>query len=224
MGRLQLPRNPNRESWISALARLWTNGAALNVLPYKYNCKIGRLEQGQNRQRITWSILFTIYTADCFYLISASKSITLVSVSEEEFINFHVHYISRLLSFILITLSCFNAQNMLDFINLLLKTGKLVRFNNAAEKQFEKVTSLLVTLTFLQPIIPMILHFQARHSLRYWPAMYLTVRMYDNVIFAVLYATLDFILSNLAIYGAMFIILGIPVYINFALVWMSELE
>lgn len=206
---------------MSACRRFWQAGQLLNTLPVYYCCKTDILFPTRHGPKLfQWWLFYLLYILDLFYLSLASQHVTLMSVPTTEFVNFYVHFISRLVAGILIFLNVTHLHSISIFYNHLSRTA-LKHSHRFLKDGF---VSFAVSLCLVQPVFPLLLHLQSRQSARYWPSQFFPQNIYNHPIFFLMYALLDLKFSYFAIYGASFTSLPIVCYDAFGMQWIKMLR
>lgn len=87
------------------------------------------------------------------------------------------------------------------------------------------LTHLVCTiLAHLQPVGPLVLHFQNRYSYRYWPALYISNSVYNSLPVKILYALTDLLFSYFGIICSLYAILATASYLGLAHIWTVKLN
>lgn len=215
--------NSSLPRWEKSIHRFWKTGSFLNIIPLQYEFTFNRLSPSKFVPRgLIWWIIIFLYFLDILYLLHISKTVTLTSVTEEEFVNFNIHFISRMLAGHFIFHLSHNIEDFSKFYAILVQLGK--QCDVSSVKGFGFIIQAANIFSHVQPIFPLLLHLQSRHSARYWPSIYLKREIYDNFFFATIYALNDLIYSYVAIFGTIAIILPVFCYTIFSIVCIKQLR
>ncbi len=218
-----IPVSPT-EKLDSIFNRFWKSGHLLNVVPFHFNTSTNTLVPSPYiPHRIIWSIFMILYLLDLFYMSQIRHKVTLDKVSEDEFVNFYVHFITRVVASIFLLHLSLNRHEFSQFSHFLALMIKKCEFQNFEAKRFIHFLQASVFFAHIQPLFPLILHLQSRHSARYWPSQFIKNEIYDSFFVASGYAILDLNYSFMAIWGSLFSIIPVMCYNFFGQHWMQKL-
>ncbi|CAL8148285.1 unnamed protein product [Orchesella dallaii] len=199
------------EKWIAHHAN---SGYYTLCLPVRFDAKLGILHVTDNYFiRGIWLLRLVHLAVDNIYLLFIAHKVDLNLVGEKEFSDFWMHTISRILGCSISWLIALDVHSIVKSINAIIVTRRSWRkkFGIWAE-EFEGPLEVLIRRTIqigtlfvpCQSILPLILHFQARHSSRYWGAELLPRSLYDSPVGVVLAGVNDFMLSQSTINTSVF--------------------
>lgn len=188
------------------------------------------------RKLFLFHFQFVYASLDLLYLaFYAQPRVKLEQVGEKEYMDFHIHFLSRLAAFLILVWTVWGAPLFLRFFAEMIRLRHLYigrcsgnRFLSdvsSASKELDKclqiVVGLVVVMAHVQPLLPTVLHLTARHSLRYWPSVFLPQRIYDNFVTVVFYAALDLSLSYFSVFGGLLLGLSIPLALTLSNHWVG---
>lgn len=110
--------------WEYSVLRLVNLGSKLQVLPFKVDLLQRALVRVGFKKDFLWHIVLVWYCLDLCHLCYVAKYVTLSSFSETEFVNFHLHFLSRLTAGVLAVILCFVKTSLMQFWNLLFQTQR----------------------------------------------------------------------------------------------------
>ncbi len=158
-------------------------------------------------------------------MCSISSEVTLTSVDQKEFLDFYSHFLSRFAAMLFLWVTYLNHSDICFHLNVLFHMDKLKHKNSSINQSSSSASSssemaifeiaASVTFAHVQPIIPLILHLENRHSRRYCLARYLPRHLYENPLIIILYALNDLLYSYMAFTVAVLLVATLLTYITF---------
>ncbi|CAL8148288.1 unnamed protein product [Orchesella dallaii] len=207
------------EKWIAFLAN---SGYYTLCLPVRFDASRGILQMTENKLIKGICFFRLIYLAlDNIYLICIAHKVTREPGDEKEFSDFWMHTGSRMVGCFVSWLVALDMKSTVETVNAMIETRRCWRRKFGIwSEEFQGPLELLIRRSYMiailfvpfQSILPLILHFQARHSSRYWGAELLPRALYDSPPGIVLAGINDFVLSQATINTSVF---GIAVVVSF---------
>lgn len=99
-------------------------GSILHVLPLQVNFSRSTITQGGAFRNTVWHLILFAYCLDLCYLTCVANRVTLKKFSETEFVNFYLHFISRLTAGVLAITLVFLQNSLIQFYNILIQTQR----------------------------------------------------------------------------------------------------
>ncbi len=221
---IQIPATPT-EKLENTLNQFWKSGQLLNTVPFHFDTSRNALIPSPLfPHRLVWLTFILLYLLDVLYMLQIRHTVSLDKVSEDEFVNFYVHFITRLVAGVLLIYLAFNTFKISQFTMFLFTMIKKCEFDAFGAKHFQYFFRACLIFVHVQPLFPLILHLQSRHSARYWPSQFIANDIYDSICVATIYALLDLTFSSIAIWATLYIILPVMCYIFFGQHWMQKLR
>lgn len=213
------------ESWENALLRYWKTGHNYALLSSSYNTNSQLLQRATSFPQIVLCPIFNIiYTLDLAYLVYICHSVSISTVSAEELTNFYIDFLTRFVAWCFAILNTYCAKDLSYFYNTMLSTSRKFGCKSQSELRFDRFMSITVWFGAIQPIFPVLLHLTARHSRRYWPSQFLSLKLYNNLYIRLFYALNELMLSYVAIYNSGCFTLPITAYNALGNCWIKNLR
>lgn len=210
--------------WEYSLIGLLKSGKLLNIIPFHFDASTNIVIPSPCiPYRLVWSGFLILYLFDILYMSHISGIVSLDTVSEDEFVNFYVHFITRLVAGVLLVHLSFNTYEISQFCKFLVSMSHKCDIDAFEKNRFRFFFQAAVIFAHIQPLFPLILHLQRRHSARYWPSQYLNNSIYDSFPVAAGYAIIDLNYSFIALWGTFFNIIPVLCYNYFGQQWMQKL-
>lgn len=207
------------------LNRFWKSGQFLNTIPFHFDSTRNALIPSPFiPYRLVWSAFLFLYLLDILYMSQISSTVTFDIVSEEEFVNFYVHFITRIIAGVFSVYLSLNVYDISQFTQFLFSMIKKCEFNTFEAKRFQYFFQANLVFVHIQPLLSLILHLQSRHSPRYWPSQFLEMEIYDSFFVAASYAVLDLYFSSIGVWGTFYCILPVMCYNFLGQHWMQQLR
>lgn len=99
-----------------------------------------------------------------------------------------------------------------------------VEANRTSEIMLTTSHLFCTVLCHVQPIVPLLLHFENRNSYRYWPSIYLPKSLYNSLPTKVIYALNDLLFSYFGLLCTMFTIMAAVSYLGLAYIWLKTIN
>lgn len=113
-------RNRRLNTWDAAFTNLVKLGGTLKVLPYDIDATTNLIVSCNHTGKRIWLIILAWAWIDILYLFLASSKVKLSTVSDDEFVNFYVHFFSRTIAVVQSTIIATDLEGLMKFNNMLL--------------------------------------------------------------------------------------------------------
>lgn len=128
--------------WEHAIFQLIKLGSALGVLPFKIDITHRLFCHAGVFRKTVWYFLLLYYSLDIIYLASVAKLVTLLDFDETEFVNFYLHFLSRLTAGVLAIILASVKDSVMQLYNLLIQyqrkhSGVFVLIINFVNNKFK---------------------------------------------------------------------------------------
>lgn len=223
----KIVQSTEKRRWRQAAINIARTGHFLNIVPIEFDSTTELIKPSKFPRREVWWLIFFFYAADTIYLLSASFRVTLTKVPVKEFMDFYMHFVTRLIAGIIQLVMGLSIKEFTQMYNIQIFIRRQKKNNFGWEYLDCKIgTYLLVLALFahIQPIFPLILHLTSRHSVRYWGSQFLRGAVYNSLSGVVIFALLDLIYSLMAIFGTLFAAGTVVAYIVYAETVMTVLR
>ncbi|CAL8118710.1 unnamed protein product [Orchesella dallaii] len=197
-------KTPQWENWFRILVRV---GSFLNVIPIDYNRSTKLYYSTKSRfRRFIWNFLLVLAFADYICLHIAAKKIYLKDVGAQEYVDFYLHFFSRLTGYILTWSLAWRCKECVEGLNIMLANCKIWKarqnefgefFSGPIERSMKRTIKCTVIYVFLEPFIGLSVHLENRNSKRYWISQLLLRSSYDTTLGMVFSGIVDLYLSML---------------------------
>lgn len=107
------------EVWEEAFFNLVKGGSFLLVLPFRLDKEAAIVLPCKVLPNVAWHILLLLYWLDVCYMASVARHVTLSRFPEKEFVNFYVHFLSRMTAGVLAVIIAADKELMRNFHNVM---------------------------------------------------------------------------------------------------------
>lgn len=217
------------------LLQLIQTSHTFNILPFTFHQHTKLVTRSSSRKLFLWYFIYLCYTFDVIKMSLISSTVTLASVPQKEFLDFYIHFLSRLTALLFLWVICMYHEDISYLLNVLFHMDKQSRTSHrgvipthahlsSSSTPSSDLPLLLIAgstiFAHIQPIFPLILHLENRYSQRYWLARSLSRSLYNSPLIIVLYAINDLLYSYMGFFVTVLLISTLLIYItvtNFSL-------
>ncbi len=147
-----IPATPT-EKLENTLNRLWKSGQLFNAIPFHFDTsKNALIPSPFFPHRLIWLASLLFYLLDVLYMSQIRRTVNLDKVSEDEFVNFYVHFITRLVASVLLIHLSLNTFEFSQFTKFLFKMIKKCEFDAFEAKRFQYFFRSSLIFVHVQPL------------------------------------------------------------------------